>query len=44
MVGEEEGELPEGFLVEVAVLQSLEGQAQGGRRIGPGRNMKDGRE
>lgn len=29
MVGKEEGELPEGFLAEVAVEQSLEGQTQG---------------
>lgn len=41
-VGEKEGELPEGFLAEVAVGQSLEGQAQGSRRMGPGSNTKDG--
>lgn len=42
MVGEDEGVLPEDFLAEMAVEQSLEGRAQESRRMGPGRSMKDG--
>lgn len=42
MVGEDEGVLPEDFLAEMAVEQSLEGRAQESGRMGPGRSMKDG--